>query len=199
MIKVVKLCLGELATNCYLAIDQQTNDCLIIDPADDANHISEEILRQRLTPGAIAATHGHFDHLLAAGEIQAAFQIPFFIHKKDEKILKNLNKNTKFWLKREVITLPIKVSGYLQDGSKISFGKSNLEIIHLPGHTPGSVALFNQDDKIAFVGDLISEYGLGRTDFTYSNKLDFKKSLQKLKDLLVGYRLYPGHGNQFYL
>jgi len=199
MIRIKKLCLGELATNCYLLIDEETNECLIIDPADDANFINDQILKERLEPKAILATHGHFDHVLAVGEIQAAFQIPFLIHKKDEKILKNVNKSASFWLKRKIITLPIKINDYLQGGSKISLGKNDLEIIHLPGHTPGSIVLFNRNEKIAFAGDLIFEHGLGRTDFSYSSKQDLEKSLQKLKDLLAGYTLYPGHGDQFYL
>ena len=191
--------LGQLATNCYLVIDQETNECLVIDPADDANFINDQILKKNLRPKAILATHGHFDHLLAAGEVQAAFQIPFLIHKKDEKLLKNMSKNSQYWLKRKIITLPVKITAYLHEGSKINFGQNHLTTIHLPGHTPGSIAFYNLGEKIAFIGDLTSEYGLGRTDFSYSDKKDFAKSLQKLKDSMPGYRVYPGHGNEIYL
>ena len=199
MIEIKKIILGELATNCYLVIDSVTGECLIIDPADDANHISEKILKEKLIPKAIIATHGHFDHLLASGELQAAFQIPFLIHQKDEKLMKMIVKNAKFWLKHEIVTLPIKVSAYLSEDSKIDFGQEKLEVMHLPGHTPGSIALVSRQNKIAFVGDLISEYGLGRTDFSYGDSKKLEESLKRLYQAMAGYTLYPGHGDQIHL
>lgn len=85
--RIQKFVVGELQANCYLVIDEISDNCLIIDPGDEANLISENILRQNLKPVGIVATHGHFDHVMAANELQMAFNIPFYIHSKDEKIL----------------------------------------------------------------------------------------------------------------
>lgn len=199
MIKVVTLTVGELATNCYLAICEQTNQCLIIDPADDANYISEKIISLNLEPCSIVATHGHFDHVLAASELQMAFEIPFLIHRKDEPLLKKMSRSASWWLKRELVELPPKIGGYIKEDSIVHFGESKLRVAHTPGHTPGGVILYNKENKISFVGDLIFENGVGRTDFSYSNQRHLEKSLEKVQEKIPGFLVYPGHGNCFHL
>lgn len=74
--------LGELQTNTYLIYDEETKEGLIIDPADDANFLSEQILRLGVKLQYVVATHGHFDHVLAANELQLAFNVPFLMNKK---------------------------------------------------------------------------------------------------------------------
>lgn len=83
--KITTLPVGQLKANCYLTICPKTKSCLIIDPGDEASFISEKILREKLKPIAIVATHGHFNHILAANELQMNFNLPFLVHKKDKK------------------------------------------------------------------------------------------------------------------
>lgn len=183
--------LGELQTNCYLAVTED-RQAIIIDPADEANFISERIIAQNIKPAAIVATHGHFDHIMAAWELQLAFNIPFFINKKDEKILKSMQKSAQYWLRRRIIEKPPEKISYLKN--KIAFGKQKFEIISCPGHTPGGICLYNEKEKIVFTGDTLFADGIGRTDFLYSNKNALSKSIEKLKKLPSETTIYPGHG-----
>lgn len=185
-----KLTLGELQTNCYLVYDEKTKEGIIIDPADDANFISEQTLSLNVNPKFIVATHGHYDHILAAWELQLAFNIPFFIHKDDLFLVKNLNKSASHWSSRKIVERPPEKIDFLQEGESIVFVK----IIHTPGHTPGSVCLYNKEEKILFTGDTLFADGIGRTDFSYSSAKDIKESVNKILSLPEETIIYPGHG-----
>lgn len=195
--KIETLPVGQLQTNCYLVSDPESEQCLIIDPGDEANFISEKILRHGLSPQKIIATHGHFDHCLAAFELQMAFDIPFLIHPQDKKLLNRTTDSASYWMEREIVVQPPKVNKEIKEGDKISLDKRKLEIIHTPGHTPGGIALYNQEEKIAFVGDTLFKNGVGRTDFKYASSRKLQQSIKKLKNELSGYTAYPGHGEKF--
>jgi len=192
--KTVVLKVGELATNCYLVFDQNSGSCLIIDPGDEANFISEKILQLELKPLAVIATHGHFDHILAARELQLAFQIPFLIHQEDEKIVNYMSQSAQWWLRREIIEQPPKIDQHLVNGQTISFGSEDLSVIHTPGHTPGSICLYSEKEKVLFSGDTIFKDSIGRTDLPYSSPEAMQKSLAKITQKFSGFTVYPGHG-----
>lgn len=197
--EVITLKVGELATNCYLVFDSKSRSCLIIDPGDEANFISEKIIRLGLKPSAIIATHGHFDHILAARELQLAFRVPFLIHQEDEKIVNYLRQSAQWWLKRKIIALPPKIDHYLSDGQVISFGPKRLVVVHTPGHTPGGICLYSQKQKILFSGDTVFKDGSGRTDLSYSSPEAMQKSLAQINHKFAGFTVYPGHGESFQL
>ncbi len=184
--------LGELQTNCYLVFDKETKKGIVIDPADEANFVGEKILTQNIELLAIVATHGHFDHILAAWELQLAFNVPFLINKMDEKIVKNMQKSAKYWLGREIIEKsPEKITPLEKE---VVFGCQTLKVIPCPGHTPGGVSLYSEKQNILFSGDTLFAQGVGRTDFSYSNKKDLEKSVAKLTKLPESTIIYPGHG-----
>ena len=197
--EIIGLTVGALATNCYLVFDSDDRSGLIIDPGDEANFISEKILQLNFKPVAIIATHGHFDHILAARELQLAFQIPFLIHQEDEKIVNYMSQSAQWWLKREIIEQPPKIDEYLIEGQTVSFGSEQLTVFHAPGHTPGSICLYSKKEKILFSGDVIFKDGIGRTDLPYSSPLAMEKSLKKIRQKLSSFIVYPGHGEKFYL
>lgn len=197
--KIDSFVAGELETNCHLVSDQKTGEALIIDPGDEANFISEKILQSGLKPVAIVATHGHFDHILAGYELQIAFKLPFLIHRADEKIVGYMNQSAQWWLGRKIIEKPPKINQFIEEGDLIHFGKSFLEVFQSPGHSPGGVCLFNQNEKILFSGDTLFKDGIGRTDFRYSSASDLEKSLKKIRQKFPGFLVYPGHGSSFYL
>ncbi|PJA55687.1 hypothetical protein CO165_02225, partial [Candidatus Roizmanbacteria bacterium CG_4_9_14_3_um_filter_33_18] len=87
---IKKYSLGDLQANCYFLIDDQ--DCLIIDPADDAPFILEELQRQQLNLVGMLATHGHFDHVMAVSEIQQSISLPLIIHEKDKFLIDRLEQ-----------------------------------------------------------------------------------------------------------
>lgn len=202
MIEIQTFSLGELQTNCYLLANQDTKQCLVIDPADDANFISEQILRQNLKPMAIIATHGHFDHILASYELQLAFRIPFYVHQKDLFLVKNLQKNAAYWTKRKIIESPPNNIVILSASEESTLASQGLplqswqaQVIETPGHTPGSICLYFPKEKALFTGDTLFSNGVGRTDLSYSSEKDLQNSLKKLAKLPPETKIYPGHGN----
>ena len=194
IVEIKTLVLGELETNCYLVIDQNTNQCIIIDPADEADFISEQILRLKVKPLGVLATHGHFDHILAANELQLAFNIPFYIHEKDLFLVKNLKKNASFWTERKIVEKPPKKICFFPKNFKFKISNLKFTIIPTPGHTPGSVCLYFQKENVIFTGDTLFADGIGRTDLSYSSEKDLLASLKKLSQFPPKTKIYPGHG-----
>jgi len=190
--QILKFSLGQLKANCYCVI--KDSNVLIIDPGDEASFILEEIQRRNLTPVAILATHGHFDHVMAVGEIQASYDIPFYLHASDLFLLKRLQSTVKHFLGYDPVILPIKNIVNVKDELKIKNFK--LKIIFTPGHTPGSCSFYLKDENVLFTGDTLFKDGVGSYDHAYSNKTDLFKSIEKLLDLPEETIIYPGHAEE---
>lgn len=196
--KIVTLVVGQMATNCYLVYDLESKESIVIDPGDDADYIRQNIFELEITPRQILATHGHFDHLLAVAELKLAFNVPFLLNKKDVFLLKKLKTSTRHFLKILEAVKP-EPDNFISENEEIILGKEKLKIIETPGHTPGSISLHNEAGRFLISGDLVfAQGGLGRTDFCYSNKSDFRKSLKRVKGF-QNWRIFPGHGNSFKL
>lgn len=190
MLKIKTLVVGQLATNCYLAVDDRTNEALVIDPGDDAEYIKQAIFDAQANPKAVVATHGHFDHVLAAYDIQTSFGIPFYIDPEDSFLLKRMASSTKHFT--GIVSDPIPRITPLRE---IGIGGLQFDILRTPGHTPGSVSLYCAPKKICFVGDLIFADGSsGRTDRVYANKVKIESSLRKILSLREDTIIFPGHG-----
>ena len=188
---IVTFPLGQLQTNCYFIVEDSS--CLIIDPGDSADFLLEELQRRRLKPLAILATHGHFDHIMAVGEIQLSFQIPFYIFKEDLFLVKRVKETAKYFLGFEPHVIPIKNVTELTTGTT-SMGVFTFEIIPTPGHTPGSCGFYFKDEEVVFTGDTLFKEGIGDCSHAYSSKNDLNTSLQKLLLLPPETIVYPGHG-----
>lgn len=193
-IKILKV--GLLETNCYL-IFNDSKETMIVDPGEETDFITETIIRYSLKPKLIVATHGHFDHILVSGELSLIYKLPLFIHSDDLFLVKEMNKLASFWLRtKSFYPLPQKFN-FLKNGQEIKIGKEKFEAILTPGHTPGSISLWNKKNSLIFSGDLIFKEGLGRTDFSYSNKEAFRKSIKRIFSLSKKIKFYPGHGPSF--
>lgn len=191
--RIVKYSLGQLQANCYFLIDGQ--DCLIVDPADDASFILEELQRQPLNLVGMLATHGHFDHIGAVGEIQLSFNIPLYIFKEDQFLIERLNETAKYFLGFDPHFIRPNKLQYLTEGK---FKIQNLEfrIIKTPGHTPGGCCFYFEKENALFTGDTLFKEGIGRTDLSYSNKEDLTKSLKKIFKLQEETMVHSGHGEE---
>jgi hydroxyacylglutathione hydrolase len=190
--KIVKYSLGQLQANCYFLIEGQ--NCLIIDPADDASFILEELQRQRLNLVGMLATHGHFDHVMAVGEIQQSINIPLHIHEKDNFLINRLEQTAEHFLGYKPIILPIKKIENSKIKNSLKIENFKLKIIYTPGHTPGSCCFYFKEENALFTGDTLFKEGIGRTDFSYGSKDDLKKSLNKILALPEETIIYSGHG-----
>ena len=98
MLSVTSLLVGQLSTKCYVVSDDDSKECVIIDPGDDADYIGETIQRSRLNPTAILCTHGHFDHMLASYELSMAYSIPCYLHPNDRFLLSRMQQTAEHFL-----------------------------------------------------------------------------------------------------
>lgn len=202
--------LGELQTNCYLL--QKDKQCIIIDPGDEGSFLLEILQREQLQLVAIIATHGHFDHIMAVGEIQLSYDVPLYIHEKDLFLVKRLNETAQYFLGFDPVALPPKKVNFLVPGD-LKIENFKLKIISTPGHTPGSVCLLTDNrqsasdeetsgvkeerpNPIVFTGDTLFKGAIGRYDFSYSDKKLLDESLVILLKLPENTTVYPGHGEE---
>lgn len=196
-IQILTLPVGQMQSNCYLVMDKKTSETIIIDPGDDGEFIIQKIQDSGAKPIMAIATHGHFDHIMAATEVTLAFGIPFLMHKWDEVILKRHESTAKYFLGIPVDPPPT-VYKYIKDGDTVSFGEEQLKVIETPGHTPGSICLLYKKgkDTIVFTGDTIFAHGgIGRTDLHGGDKKILINSIYKKLFTLAGDTImYPGHG-----
>ncbi|MBU1148135.1 MAG: MBL fold metallo-hydrolase, partial [Candidatus Omnitrophica bacterium] len=140
-----------------------------------------------LKPKAVINTHGHGDHIGADSE----FGLPIWIHSLDAEFLQDPSKNLSGMLGFLLKTKP--ASRLLDEGDVLKIGSVNLEVIHTPGHTPGSICF--KGDSVVFTGDTLFCEGIGRTDFAYGSQEDIIRSIkEKLFTLDDNYLIYPGHG-----
>lgn len=212
--QITTLVVGSLQTNCYLVTDEETQKTLIIDPGDEADFITTTILENKLVPQAILLTHGHYDHCLGVLELKLNFQIPIYLHPADLFLYQNAHQSAQHWSPVGVVPRGRPqnppVDHFISDNQILPFGNSSLQVIHTPGHTPGSCCFLvsNVKSKIhnvkyLFTGDTLFATGIGSTDHKYSSKPDLQKSLHKLKstfdDPQTTIYIYPGHEDYDFL
>lgn len=188
---------GQMNTNCYLVWDDQTHEGLIVDPGDDAEYIADQIKKEEIQPKVIIATHGHFDHIMGGFVLQNIFLIPLILHKNDEFLRINMQKSAKYFLGINCIDPPPVVHHVCESETAFQLGNREWILKITPGHTPGSMMLLCEKERVIFVGDTVFAGGaVGRTDFSYSSSHDLLKSIQKILAYPEEYRLLPGHGEE---
>lgn len=189
--EIARLTVGQMGANCYIV--HEKGEAIIIDPGDDADYILNVMRDLDVMPTMIIATHGHFDHLMAAMELKLAFNIPFAINKNDEFLLKRMRETTKHYLGYDPGPAPIP-DLYLKDG-KLKTKNIKASIIETPGHTPGSISLHLNEFGALLVGDLLFADGTeGETSHTYSSQKDLDTSINEILKYPDDTYIYSGHG-----
>ncbi len=184
---VKRFVVGPIETNCYVVWDTSTNDACLIDPGGAAEEIKDFLEDKGLRLGFIINTHGHGDHIAANSD----FQAPIYIHELDKDFLVDPGKNLSGAFLFPFVSPA--ASRILKDGDTVKLGTLTMEILHTPGHTPGSISIALED--AVFTGDTLFAGGVGRTDFAYGSEDDLLKSiLKKLMPLSNDVIVYPGHG-----
>lgn len=188
--------LGELQANCYLVENEGKG--ILIDPADDGSFLLEEIQRKNIELEGVYITHGHFDHCMAVGEIQLSFDVPLYLHKKDQFLIDRLQSTAEHFLGYAPIMIPPKKIEYIES-SELKIINLKLKLISSPGHTPGGLCYYFPDEAALFTGDTLFAGAIGRTDLSYSNKKDLWNSLKTILALPEETTIYPGHGESTYV
>jgi len=178
---------GPLLVNTYVVADPDTKEAVLIDPGGGVLDIRRFIDKNGLELKFIINTHGHGDHIA----IDDSFDVPVYVHKLDGEFLKDAGKNLS-----GSFGFPITVRSadrLLQDGDILKLGRLKLEVIHTPGHTPGSISV--KVDSTVFTGDALFAGSIGRTDFNYGDgSLLIRSIKEKLLTLPDETVIYPGHG-----
>lgn len=190
--RVERMILGAVATNCYFAVNEDTKETVIVDPADSAQRISEKISGEGLQLKAILLTHGHGDHMLAAEELRNRFGVPVFACCEEETLLGNPQQNLTTALFGRPVTL--KADRWLRDGEKIEEAGFCFQMLATPGHTPGGCCYYEESAGALFSGDTLFCGSVGRTDFPGGSMGTLIRSVEeKLMVLPDETIVYPGH------
>lgn len=186
------LVVGPLQCNCYIVGDPDTHEAIVIDPGDDADRLAESIAARGLTVTAIVATHAHFDHVVAAERLRALTGAPFYLHADDKPLLAWVQESARMFLGID-LPPPPEVDTEAREGDRLVAGAVGLEVVHTPGHSPGSISLVT--DGAVFSGDTLFAGSIGRTDLPGG---DTQALLDAVKDKLfrldADLPVYPGHG-----
>ena len=192
MLKIKTIKTGKWLENCYI-VHNFSNNGLIIDPGGNYNLIIDHITKNNIDVLAIINTHAHYDHIGAVSTLKETLEIPFYLHSKDNRLLKSANLYRTFFEGEQTITVP-SVDHFFDDCNQpLIFNDIKVKVIATRGHTEGSVCF--QIDNCLFSGDTLFEKDIGRVDLPGGNKEELIKSLRNLSRLPGSLKLYPGHGN----
>ena len=181
---------GPLACTCILAWDAAEGRGVVVDPGGEADLILKRVTAKGFQVEAILLTHGHFDHLGAAHELQALWDVPVHLHPEDAFLLEKLELQTGL-LGLPVVPAPC--TSPMVEGQTL-YG---LTVIHTPGHTPGGCCLLGDSERgpVLLAGDTLFQGGVGRTDLWGGHWEALERSiLEKLYVLPDATRVHPGHG-----
>ncbi len=194
---------GAFAANCYLVAPAAGEECVIVDPGQDAERGIEELLdRFKLKPIAVMLTHGHVDHMWSVAPVCGAKGVPAYIHPDDREMLSDPVKGMSILAARQFLggmtfSEPDDVRP-LEDGAVVPLAGLEFTIGHVPGHTPGSVTFRSGADDLdaLFTGDLLFAGSIGRTDLPGGNHQQILRSLARTLTLPDEVVVLPGHGPQ---
>jgi glyoxylase-like metal-dependent hydrolase (beta-lactamase superfamily II) len=189
---VACITVGIFQENCYLYACPQTREAVIIDPGDEAEQILATIKELQLIPRYIINTHGHIDHIGAIDEVSEIYSVPLAIHPDD--VLMYTDERVAREFERQAPLVKRKPDILLKEGDRITFGSLALDVLHTPGHTPGSICLVSHPYCV-FSGDTLFHRSVGRTDLEGGNYeqllISIREKLYTLDEDLV---VFSGHG-----
>ena len=183
---------GPLQCNCYVVGDPATRKAILIDPGGDAEALIDDLAKARVEITAIVATHAHFDHIVAAERVRAATGAPFHLHDGDRPLLDWFQESGRLFLGMD-LGAPPEVDISPGEGDLLRAGDVALQVLHTPGHSPGSISLVA--DGAVFSGDTLFAGSIGRSDLPGGDGRALLNAIQeKLLGLGDDVKVYPGHG-----
>lgn len=193
MIRVDFMVVGPVSTNCYFLINEELREAVIVDPGDRADKIRAYIAQEELKPVAILLTHGHFDHIMAAGELRSVYDIPVYATAKEKQVLNSVSMNLSNGFMRTHYTMDADI--YCKDGDEFYLAGCTIKVLETPGHTPGGCCYYIASEKIVFTGDTLFCESIGRTDFQGGSYKEICESIKNKLFVLPAETLcYTGHG-----
>ena len=189
----------EHITNCYVIKDKYTSKVCVIDPAYDEQAIKRMLHYINGKLDLVVATHCHADHIAALAKLVENIDVKVYVHKLDYEGLYDKKLNAQEIVGTIVLPVDKQKVITVQDNDKITFGNTALEVIHTPGHTKGSITLYDEKNNILYSGDTIFENSYGRTDLINGSHEEMRESLDKLFNRFEDIQVFSGHGEDFNL
>lgn len=193
MLEIKQFVFGPFGTNTYVVSDD-AGHVLLVDPACYTPYEQQQLYRYIEAFRSqhsefsiqIMATHGHLDHLWGAAWATEQWQTPVLLHEKDIPLAEAMQEQYEmFGVRAQAKPFPMQ---------PLTINHSPFSVIHTPGHTPGSVCLYWQEEKVLLSGDTLFCMGYGRTDLPGGNTGQLIQSLDRLFTLPNDVKVYPGHG-----
>jgi glyoxylase-like metal-dependent hydrolase (beta-lactamase superfamily II) len=194
--RIKKFIVNPLQENSYV-ISDETDECIMIDPGfyypEEENKVKEYIRTNGLKPVMVVNTHCHFDHIMGVEFLREEYNIPFIAHADESFWVENAVEQAEmFGFEMEPVNAP---DDFIDVNGPIKFGTTELKVIHLPGHSPGHVVFYSEDDLILIAGDVLFYGSIGRTDLPGGNyRILISGIKEKLFTLPGRVKVYCGHG-----
>lgn len=190
MLKTERFIVSSFGTNMYVVSDEDR--AILIDPACATpyeQHLLLNYLKNKgLTIDAVVATHGHLDHLWGAAWASRTFALPVRMHEADIPMAQAMQRQYDlFGIGGTPEAFPVEPISPADTMGWFS-------VIPTPGHTPGGICLYCEQENLLFSGDTLFRYGYGRTDLPGGNTAQLVQSLERLFALPPATRVFPGHG-----
>lgn len=196
MLTIKSFTFNAIQENTYVLYDD-TLACVIIDPgcydADEKQELKDFVVANKLKPIHLLNTHCHIDHVLGNAFIKRTFGLKLYIHPKETEVLRAVKVYAPHY------GMPMyeesEADAFINEGDQIKFGNTILDILFVPGHSPGSVAFVDKASKTVISGDVLFYRSIGRSDLPGGNHQTLIQSITtKLLPLPDDFKVYPGHG-----
>lgn len=190
--KIEKYVVGIIGTNCYLVINEETKEAVLIDPGAYPLKIRNAVKEAGLKIKAVLLTHAHFDHIMGLDDVRKEFQVPVYVEEEDMNMMTDSRWN---------LSVNYVNGGYqykdatpVKDGQILEIAGMQFKVIHTPGHTPGGCCYYMEKEGVLFSGDTLFQASVGRSDFPGGSASELVRSVkEKLLALPDETHVYPGH------
>ena len=190
--KIKKYVVGMIGTNCYLVINEETKESVMVDPGAYPAKVKNAVKEQGLKLKAVLLTHAHFDHIMGLSDVMEDVKVPVYVEEADLPMMTDGESNLSSTYVRGGYRFEEAVS--VSDGQQLEIAGFQFRVIHTPGHTPGGCCYYMEQEGVLFSGDTLFQTSVGRSDFPGGSASALVRSVkEKLLVLPEETHVYPGH------
>ncbi len=190
--KIENFVLGPVGTNCYIAANEKTKECFIVDPAACPPEFISYIKNSGLDVKAVLLTHGHFDHIMGLDRLLEEFPVPVYAHEAEKELLGDAKLNASLSMYGQGYIFSD--ARYVADGQELKTAGEKIRVIYTPGHTIGGCCYYLPEENVLFSGDTLFKASVGRTDLPTGSMGQLVRSIKEKLFLLPDEtKVYPGH------